>query len=105
MVFRAARPARHWFVPVSVVSNTCACLIQAPLVPRVPAFRQHRNRRCYHPWRPGYRRGAAIGISNLVNNCYDEADDEVGRERTLHTKLEDSAVLPREDETEDATAY
>ena len=43
--------------------------------------------------------GAAIGINNLMNNCFDEADDEVGRERTPHTKLEDSAVLPREDET------
>lgn len=46
--------------------------------------------------------GAAIGINNLVNNCFDEADDEVGRERTPHTKLEDSAVLPREDENGEA---
>lgn len=42
--------------------------------------------------------GAAIGINNLVNNCFDEADDEVGRERTPHTPLEDSAVLPRDGE-------
>lgn len=42
--------------------------------------------------------GAAIGINNLMNNCFDEADDEVGRKRTPHTPLEDSAVLPREGE-------
>ena len=42
--------------------------------------------------------GAAIGINNLLNNCFDEADDEVGRKRTPHTPLEDSAVLPRDGE-------
>ena len=46
--------------------------------------------------------GAAIGINNLMNNCFDEADDEVGRKRTPHTPLEDSAVLPRDGENGEA---
>lgn len=48
--------------------------------------------------------GAAIGINNLINNCFDEADDEVGRERTPRTPLKDSAVLPRETETAEYAA-